>query len=170
MRVKRFWGYLVNWAWATAVRLGLVDSPSLKSAGMNPQDFYALIYHDGVGWVSKRDMARPAPMPPQASTPVRVAVMFAMRVNMDKAMDEFMRLARKGLPINPHYLSELIEVDGPKGMPLPAVEFNMPTCGCGAELRVVQCPECAIAAREDCPHCEGAGAWLECFHCEGEEE
>lgn len=168
--MKRAFGYLVNWVWATAVRLGLLDSPSLQSAGMNARDFYALIYHDGVGWASKRDMARPAPVPPQVSAPVRMAVMFAVRVNTEKAMNEFMRLARNGLPINPYYLSELIEVDGPKGMPLPTVEFHMPTCGCGAELNVVQCPECAIASREDCPHCEGAGAWLECPNCqEGDE-
>jgi len=163
MNLLKVLGYLQNAIHVAAVYLGLWESPSLAAMGARPRDCSFTIRHDGVDWFYKGDMGHG---PAHRRAPATLAI----RVDIEKALKEYMRLARKGLPINPYYLSELIDIDAPDGT-LPPVEFHMPICGrCGTELDVARCPECALAERDDCPLCAGNGAWLECPTCEGDDD
>ncbi len=93
-------------------------------------------------------------------------VAVALRVDYTKAMAELARMLACEIAYNPLYLTELIEVEGAQ-LGSFTIEAPVPECdGCGGPVVQVACPECQLAARDDCPLCDGYGRFWACETCE----
>jgi hypothetical protein len=90
----------------------------------------------------------------------------ALRVDYTKAMGELKRMLTCEIAYDPLYLTELIEVEGAQ-LGSFTIEAPVPECdGCGGPVVQVACPECQLAARDDCPLCDGYGRFWVCETCE----
>jgi len=90
----------------------------------------------------------------------------AIRVDYSKAMAELARMLDCEIEYDPLYLTELVEIEG---VPLSTfvIDAPLPRCDdCGGPVVQVVCPECQLAARDDCPLCEGYGRFWVCETCE----
>ncbi|MEZ4591839.1 MAG: hypothetical protein R3D55_11965 [Chloroflexota bacterium] len=92
----------------------------------------------------------------------------AIWVDYSKAMAELARMLACEIAYDPLYLTELVEVEG---TPLGnfVIDVPLPECdSCGGPVVQVACPECQLAARDDCPLCEGYGRFWVCEACEAD--
>ena len=94
----------------------------------------------------------------------------AIWVDYSKALAELGRMLTCEIAYDPLYLTELIEVGGAQ-LGSFTIEAPVPECdGCGGPVVQVACPECQLAARDDCPLCDGHGRFWVCETCEEESD
>jgi hypothetical protein len=83
-------------------------------------------------------------------------------IDLRKTMSEAKRMASGEIAYDEDYLMELAEYDGDE---TPDFQLSL-VCDCGGALQFIDCPECDVLPRDDCPLCEGNGVFLDCFECE----
>ena len=83
-------------------------------------------------------------------------------IDLSKAVSEMERMERGEIVYSATYIQELI--DTPDDV---VVELELSCGDCQAPLAWVECSECELAPRDDCPHCDGDNGWWDCLTCDG---